>query len=100
VRIDRALSQRDVQRTIDLVETPGFAANDCHSIYKDGTPTGDQAPGDGGGYFDPTPAAYYPPTCYYFYYARDFETCSSVDGGPRTCSYAGTRYFLEDVFCY
>lgn len=101
VQLNRAISQRDVQRTIDLAEIPGYANNECHAIYKDGTPVGDQDPGGGGGgYFDPTPAPYYPPTCYYFYNAVDFETCSRVDDGPRTCSYAGTRYFLEDVFCY
>lgn len=55
--------------------------------------------GGGGGYVEPTPPYYAPPTCYYYYYARDFETCSIYDG-TTTCSYAGTRYYLEDIFCF
>jgi len=108
-RIDgRKIRAGDVDKARGVASGEAFRNANC-KIYFKTVPRNEEEPGPTpgpgpGGYTDPNPYPYYPPTCYYYYYAEDAYTCSTVvyDDGERvtSCSYQGTRYYLEDVICF
>jgi hypothetical protein len=103
----RAIQAADVDKIRGVASGEAFRNANC-TIYFKTVPRNEEepgpGPGPGPGYTDPNPYPYYPPTCYYYYYAEDAYTCSTVvyDDGERvtSCSYQGTRYYLEDVICF
>jgi hypothetical protein len=85
--LNRSISKGDVSTVIKHADNNQGCKRDRKSKV-------DRVEGGGGGYTDPTPIWYYPPTCYYFYDAVDYYYC--YEG----CRYIGTVYYLTDVFCY
>jgi hypothetical protein len=84
--LNRSISKGDVSTVIKHANSNQDCKRDRNSKVQNV-----QGPG---GYTDPTPIPYYPPTCYYFYDAVDYYYC--YDG----CRYIGTVYYLTDVFCF
>lgn len=107
----RAIQAADVDKARGVASGAVFRNANC-KIYFKTVPRNEEGAGTGTPgptpwrYTDPNPYPYYPPTCYYYYYyyAQDIYTCATVvweDGSRETsCSYKGTRYYLEDVICF
>jgi len=92
----RSLTANDVQKANLATSTAtGAPAGTCAYTWESG-------PHELGG--GPPPNDYVEPvyysgqTCYYYYTAKDYYTCSTIDG-ETSCSYDSTRYFLDEVIC-
>lgn len=92
---DRSITPNDVQKANTATAAGGPIAGACRRQAAI-APVMPPMP-------DPTnyvePNYYYYPTCYFYYTAQDAYTCVTIDG-DRSCSYQGTRYYLDYVFCY
>jgi hypothetical protein len=92
----RSLTPNDVQAANFATSTPtGAPTGACAYTVGYGAP--ELPPPPPNDYVQPH--YYYYPTCYYYYYAQDAYTCVTIDG-DRSCSYQGTRYYLDYVECF